>query len=135
MAAEVIIAIIHAGMTAVDMWVREQDRKRAVREADGAYSEIVRSPRLKRDAQLLESVVPPEVLEAMATRVKNCWKSYMDVLKDEDDYLPKEVDAATTAVQKCICRELRRIHQLNGEIPPGPMREWWNRYCLPHATG
>jgi type I restriction enzyme, R subunit len=129
MAAEIIIAGISATLQAVDLWLSERDRRRAHRAFEAAYPRINTDLRLKAEARQLEALVPARVLENMQKRVERCWKSYNDILEDEDGYLPKEVDDATVAVRKCICRELRRLYDLNGRIPPGTLAIWWEQYC------
>ena len=49
------------------------------------------------------------------------------VLKD-NDYLPGEIDDATEALKKCVCRELHRLQEVNGNIPHGILRNYWNQY-------
>lgn len=129
MAAEIIIAGISATLQAVDLWLSERDRKQARRAFANAYPRINVDPRLKAEARQLEGLVPAHVLENMQKRVERCWKIYNEILEDEDGYLPQEIDDATIAVRKCICRELRRLYDLNGRIPPGTLANWWRQYC------
>jgi hypothetical protein len=129
MAAEIIIAGISATLQAVGLWLTVRDRRRARRAFASAYPRINSDPRLKAEARQLENLVPAPVLENMQKGVERCWKSYNDILEDEDGYLPKEIDDATVAVRKCICRELQRLYALNGRIPAGTLSNWWEQYC------
>jgi len=129
MAAEIIIAGISATMEAIELWLSVRDRLRARRVFVDSYQRITPSQRL--EARQLESLVPPDVLDSMKERVERCWERYSKVLKDEQGYLPDEVDSATQAVQRCICRELQRLLELNREIPPGTLKRWWDAYCEP----
>ncbi|HTY11507.1 MAG TPA: hypothetical protein VMF88_10585 [Bacteroidota bacterium] len=130
MAAEIIIAGISATMQAVDLWATLRDRKKANNAFKETYPKINSDRQLQLEATQLENLVPVDVLNNMQVRVERCWTSYNDVLVDEDGYLPNEVDSATVAVKKCICRELRRIRDLNGSIPPGILSKWWDKYCM-----
>lgn len=56
-----------------------------------------------------------------------CWTGYRQVLGG--NYLPTEVDAATDAVQRCVCRELNRIKQLNGNITERWKGQWEQFQC------
>lgn len=129
MAAEIIIAGVSAAIEAVDFWLTHKDKIGAFLAGERAYPKINTDSRLKNEARRLESIVPADVLEVMAERVQRCWDRYKEILKDEGGYLPQEVDAATKALQRCICRELGRIHELNGAIPPGVLTTWWLKYC------
>lgn len=129
MAAEIIIAGISATIQAIDFWLTHRDKFGASRTFESAYPRINTDPSLKAEARALESLVPPEVLDTMQRRVERCWSRYNEVLKD-GGFLPQEVDEATEAVKRCICRELERIRSLNGSIPSGTLSRWWEQYCI-----
>lgn len=67
------------------------------------------------------------MLDTFSSRVKRCFDKYAMVLKD-NDYLPGEIDDATEALKKCVCRELHRLQEVNGNIPHGILRNYWNQY-------
>ena len=75
----------------------------------------------------LQMLIPDEVLTTFERRIERCWKMYNAVLAT-DDYLPTDIDNASLALQKCICRELNRLLIVNGEIPNGHMLNYWNKY-------
>ena len=129
MAAEIIIAGVTGLLQAIELWVTVRDRHAANAAFKRAYPEIATNRSLQQEARNLESLVPERVLEAMKDKVERCWTRYQEVLDDDDGYLPGEVDSATNAVKQCICRELRRIRELNGDLPPGKLLLWWNKYC------
>jgi hypothetical protein len=133
MAAEIIIASIHAALGAVHVWLAEQDRQKALREGQRTYPAINTDPRLKAEARYLESIVPAPVLDTIQERVKRCWDHYQEVLAS-DEYLPQEVNNATDQLKNCICRELKRIKDLGGDVPVGTQREWWRLYCEPRGA-
>ena len=60
-------------------------------------------------------VAPPEIVGVLEGRAEKCWTSYRAVLTGE--FLPEEIDNATSAVQACVCRELNRIVKINGSVP------------------
>ena len=88
-----------------------------------------RSAAIRLEAEKLATLLPRDVLGILVQRVNRCWEQYHDVLRSDEEYLPDEVDKATTAVKRCICRELQRIYDLNGSIPSGIHSDWWKAYC------
>lgn len=42
---------------------------------------------------------------------------------------------AEPELEECICEELRSIKRLNGTVPKGKQRNWWNHYgCGPYIA-
>lgn len=127
MSAELIVSGISATLEAVQTWLQLRDRKKAAAAFSRASTQ---SKAFEHNVEQLVSLVPPDVLELMDKRVRRCWVRYSEVLVDEDSFLPPEVDDATDAVKRCVCRELQRIRSLNGEVlPPGILSDWWAAYC------
>lgn len=126
-----VISGISALLQAVDTWVTYRDSERAAREFDVGMAQARREPSIRQQAQILTNLVPQPILDTMGARAERCWEQYRDVL--EGGYLPGEVDEATRNVKACICRELRRIRDLNGALPPGDLTRWWNAYCASDA--
>ena len=132
MAAELFVASISAALQAVQTWLSIRDAKSASSAGRRQYQSALREPRYLTQARALESIVPADILETMSGRVQACWKSYHKVIGSDDEYLPDEIDNATSAVKRCICRELQRIRDLNGgHIPEGDLQDWWRPYCEP----
>lgn len=122
-----IISGVSALLRAIDTWINYRDSQRAAQEFDLRMAQAQAEPAIRQQAELLATLVPQPVLDTMGDRARRCWDQYHDVLKG--GYLPGEIDEATQSVKACICRELRRIHDLNGSIPPGDLSAWWNAYC------
>lgn len=124
-----VIAAISAVSEAIQAWVSFKDRRRTADVLEKS-AEIARSsPTVQKEAEVLSTLIPSDVFATMTQRVHRCWERYHDVVRSEGDYLPEEIDEANQAVQRCICRELKRIHDLNGYIPEGILKKWWDAYC------
>lgn len=126
MAPELITATISAGMQAIDLWLNLKDRRKA-QLAMKQISAIQNTSENIIESQNLTQLIPTELLQTFSYRVDRCFTNYKDVLDDEQ-YLPKEIDDATEAVKKCVCRELRRLKKLNGFIPNGLLMKYWDSY-------
>lgn len=82
----------------------------------------------------LQMLVPTTVLNSFERRIDRCWTMYNQVLATDDEYLPTDIDDASVALQKCICRELNRLLIVNGGIPDGRMLNYWEKYkCKPKS--
>lgn len=121
---ELIISGVSAVMQAVQTWLQLRDRRRASEPLARVEEQ---APAYQAEGQALQNIVPPDVLHILQQRAQECWLKYKEVLDDER-YLPPEIDKATKAVQECICRELRRIKELNGSVPPGVLSRYWTQY-------
>ena len=124
------IATVSAALQAVQTWLAVRDYRAAAQAGDAGFRSGATD---QQAAGELATLVPREVLADMTKRVKGCWEKYRSVLNDDQEYLPDEVDNATEAVKRCICRELRRIHSLNDTVPAGDLQNWWNAYCVAPA--
>jgi len=123
----ILISIFSAALQSVQTWFQVRDSKRAADAAKLQFQHAQTDPRMRAQADLLIQLVPSEVLQLMIGRVNGCWDDYSAVLSGE--FLPNEVDKATLSIKACLCRELKRIYDLNGSIPEGPLRSWWENYC------
>lgn len=125
--ASILFAGISALMSTISVWQTERDRRRAREVFESQFAEQIDASRTQRAARWLHTVAPDDVIDRLKSRAEKCWDRYRDILDKPDEYLPDEVDEATRAVKKCICRELRRIYELEGEVP----EEWqdqWDKY-------
>lgn len=111
---------------AVDEWGYSRNERR-LKSILARGKNIAINNQLKSEADQLMELVPVTIIESIEGRVRRCWDRYEEIL-NSDRFLPGEIDEATEAVIKCICRELKRLLRLNGEIPSGIMRRWWNEY-------
>ncbi len=122
------IAGVAAVMQAIQTWVAVRDSRAAANRFSSTMRAEQTNPQVVREGEILESLIPGAVLDKMIERVNTCWKRYERVLNDEE-YLPSEIDDATEAVKRCICRELSRIYDLNGDVPEGKLQQYWIQYC------
>jgi hypothetical protein len=120
--AKTLFAGISAGGAAIDLWQRNRDKQKAAEAFDQTYTATRDSKQGEAAARDLADVIPPEVLTDLEARADLCWTGYRTVLGGK--YLPDEVDRATDAVKACVCRELWRIHALNGTIPDLWKPQW-----------
>jgi len=125
-AAQLLVSIVSTGMQAIQLWHELRERTKV---ADLIKTvEIAKiSTETVEEAQTLQILIPRDILNALADRVNQCWSKYKKII-ESSDYLPQEIDEATEALKKCICRELRRIYELNKEIPSGILKRWWDAY-------
>jgi len=123
----ILLSGVSATLQAIQTWIQFRDSQRAARAFE---SQIERAPAdrsIRRQAEALASLVPAEIIDTMTARARNCWTRYHGVLTG--DYLPGEIDEATVSVRRCLCRELRRIKDLNILLPDGELQRWWDAYC------
>jgi hypothetical protein len=130
--ARTLFAGISAAAAAIGVWQKSRDKKEAAAAFDKAYVEERESSRSKDAAQELLSIIPPDVVVGLESRADLCWTGYRTVLGGQ--YLPDEVDRATDAVQACVCRELRRLYKLSGQIPSRWKGQWERYKCADRAA-
>ena len=126
MTAELFTATISAGMQAIELWLNLRDRAKAS-ELFARIPQIRNTASNIAEANNLTHLVPEEILDQFTNRVNRCFERYKAMLRDEN-YLPQEIDDGTDAVKSCVCRELRRLHSLNGFIPEGILQAYWQQY-------
>jgi nucleoside phosphorylase len=75
-------------------------------------------------------LLPSTTIDIFVKRVNTCWNDYNKALASEDAFSHAELDRATNALVRCICRELTRVYKLNGNSIPnkGQWKVWWNTY-------
>lgn len=125
--ANTLFAGINAVAAAVQVWVTYRDHYKAAEAFDVTFKRTLDSPEARAAAKELVAIIPEEVINDLEVRADKCWTGYRKVLGG--NYLPDEVDEATDSVQACVCRELKRIHKLNGTIPPRWQGQWDRFEC------
>lgn len=125
----IIIAAFSAAMQTIQTWFAARDARKASKKANSAYKRTHEAKLAVTEGNRLSRIVPDDVLQAMEQRVMNCWQRYRDVMDPNQGRMPGEIDEATEALKRCLCEELRRINDLNGSIPSGKLRKWWETYC------
>ena len=123
--AKTLFSGISAAAAAIGVWQRYRDTERAAKTFDEEFAIAKASPEARRAAEQLVEIIPHKVVEDLEKRADKCWTGYRRVLGG--GFLPDEVDDATDAVKQCVCRELGRIYDLNGDIPDR-WRSQWDRY-------
>jgi hypothetical protein len=123
-----IIAGVSAAMQAIQTWVAVRDRNQAAEVYDDTFEEALSDIKIAEESSLLVAVVPMHILIVLASRTDDCFNRYSVMLKSEEEFLPSEIDEATLAVKKCVCRDLKIIYELNGSIPAGKLQQWWELY-------
>jgi len=130
--AKILYAGISAVAAAIRVWRRSSDKRIAVPKAAAQFDEVYKttlaSPEAIVAATELVAIIPEDVLRDLENRAQTCWTWFRNAL-DPREYLPDEIDNATEAVQACVCRELRRIHKLNGSIPDKWLPQWRRYDC------
>ena len=129
--ANLFFAGISAVASAIQVWQFTRDKVKASLAFDETYTNTLASPESKEAAQQLVDVVPHEIVKDLEGRADKCWTRYRKVLGG--DYLPDEIDEATDSVKGCVCRELRRIDELNGFIPDRWKSQWERFKCEERA--
>jgi hypothetical protein len=128
MPTELIVSGIAAILQAVQTWYQVRDSRRAADKL-GQRDQRTKDPDIISAAAKLSTIVPQPVLDTIHERLDKCWTNYKKVLDHPEEFGPSETDDATSAVIKCVCREVLRVSKLNGGIvPDGPMREFHDRY-------
>lgn len=125
--ARTLFAGLSAAAAAIGVWQKSRDKKQAAASFDQTFLSKRESVDSQQAAQELVTIIPHDVISQLESRADLCWTGYRTVLGG--DYLPDEVDKATDAVQACVCRELRRISKLNGDIPPRWKGQWDRFKC------
>lgn len=122
----VIIAAISATMEAIELW-RKFRNKEGAKHAISRVELLRESEQVQEEARNLQTLVRPDILESLETRVQTCMDRYKKVI-DSEEYLPEEIDEATDALLRCVCRELKRIMKVNGSLPVGVLQDYWRQY-------
>lgn len=123
--AQLLFAGISAAASAIKVWQETRNHRKAADAFDKTFSKERDSQHADAAANQLVTIIPGEVIQDLEGRADLCWTGYRTVLGGE--YLPDEIDRATKAVKACVCRELRRVYELNGAIPDR-WKGQWERY-------
>jgi hypothetical protein len=102
----------------------------AAQAFDKTFDESRAAPETQEAAKELVRIAPAAVIKDLEARAENCWVGYRKVLGGP--FLPDEIDKATVSVRACVCRELRRIHDINGGKIPDKWCGQWVAYDCAH---
>ncbi len=124
-----IVSAISGILQAVQTWIAVRDQKQATAAFDRGIKSGPSDVNVLAAAAQLSSLAPPSIIDAYGQRLQKCWTTYETMIRAPDgSYMPPEIDDATVAVKRCICRELARLKSINGSFPPGKLADWWNEY-------
>lgn len=118
-----ITGIISVGFQVLQLW-KDTRNVEAVREKVNQFDEITSSQNVIVEGQLLQQLVPTPVLNTLKGRVDICWTDFQDAVGNHN-ITPNQLDRYTEGLRECICRELRVIKRLNGNLPTQSMNDWW----------
>jgi hypothetical protein len=121
-----LVALFSAALQSIQTWYQVRDSSRAREAFDRCLANARTDPQIQQQNQIVEALIPADILDSLVDRVRQCWTDYQETL---DGGTIPEIDRATEGIKGCLCRELARIKNLNGDIPDGELRKWWNAYC------
>lgn len=128
-----VISGMSAMMAALGVWQRERDYLLTKETHARVLRESQSNPDILNEARLVASLLPERTLDLLGSRVKACWEEFDRAISPGGGVI--DPASAEPKLEKCICSELRSIKRLNGSIPSGKMREWWNHYgCGPYIA-
>ncbi|SEN69146.1 hypothetical protein [Nitrosomonas marina] len=128
--AMLLIAAISGIMQGVQVWMVSKDRRKARRAQQAAYVRTLQSDMINVRAEKLLSLVPESTTERLRKKVQECYEKFNEMLDNEDEYFPVDIDnAAEHALPNCVCRNLRRIVNVTGgSLPDDELQEAWTKY-------
>lgn len=121
-----VTGIISVGLQVLQMW-KEGRSVQAVQSKVKQFDEITSSQSILTEGKLLEGLVPHAVLNTLKGRVEICWTDFNEVAGNQN-LTPRQMDRYTEGLRECICRELKIIKRLNGNLPTKTMQDWWDGY-------
>ncbi|MFN3239562.1 MAG: hypothetical protein ACE37D_21265 [Pseudomonadales bacterium] len=129
-----IIAAISAMMAAIGVWQKERDYNSTKAEYSRVFEESLRSDEIQREANFVASLLPQNTLDLLGERVDQCWEDFDAKIDPKRGDISNPRDAEPE-LELCVCEELRSIKRLNGTVPEGKLRNWWNNYgCGPYIA-
>ena len=109
-----VVSTIKNSIEAIKIWFELKDRHQAKQKLNELSLELTRDEdKVKQEANEVVRLIPEDILRAFQKRIDECKVRYQKVLESSDDYFEDQVDSATRAYIKCICRELNRVYELN----------------------
>jgi len=134
MEPEIIIAAISATMAAIGVWQKERDYKHTKQEYNRVYQESLSSESVLIEARYISERLPKRTLDLLGARVERCWDDFDEKIDPDRGNISNPKDAEPE-LEDCICEELRSIKRLEGTIPDGKFKNWWNNYgCGPYIV-
>jgi|GEM_PF-6661175 len=97
---------------------------------------IFNNKELQEEVTDLLDIIPADTITLFSNRLRTCWSDYNEALASEEAFSQQEIDRATNALMRCICRELNRVYRLNGNVLPNEQwKQWWDTYsCQTNST-
>lgn len=122
--AMAIFAGFQALMAAIQVLQNERDYQRAKQTFQQTYTIVLDSRETMIAARALVNVAPREVIKKLHDNAKKCWDHWLDF--EEEPLMPGQEREADEAVKKCVCRQLKRMIDLDGSLRP----EWEGQWDL-----
>ena len=107
---------------------RDQKTSDVMRLAARQISQNENDSNVAIEMRTIQMLAPPDTIQSFKDRIKTCWDTYNEMLGQGRQYFPSELDDAGIALQRCICREIRRLQTVNGSIPNGSFMDYWITY-------
>lgn len=129
-AAMLLIAAVSGIMQGVQVWMASKDRREARVAQQRAFVRTLQSDTIIARAERLLAIVPESTIERLREKVQNCYEKFNEMLDNEDEFFPIDIDnAAEHALPNCVCRNLRRIVNVTGgSLPDEGLQEAWDKY-------
>lgn len=121
-----ITGVISTSLQVFQLW-QEHRNVDEIQSKIRQFDQITSSPQTIAEGQLLEGLIPTNVLNTLKGRVEICWSDFDDVMKS-NNITPRQIDRYTEGLRECICRELKVIMRLNGSLPTQSMQNHWKEY-------
>ena len=119
-----LFAGANALMAALQVFQRERDYRLARQTFHENFERNITAPETLQAANALDSVAPADVIKKLYENAKKCWDHWLE--SEEQPQMPGEEREVDAAVKSCVCRQLRRIIDLNGSLP----EEWRSQWDL-----
>lgn len=84
--AQTLIAGVSAVMQAIQTWLAYRSLRQSSQKFDAAEIAARRSEAVAREADIIQNLVPPDILESLTKRAKKCWTKYKKILDSEGEY-------------------------------------------------
>lgn len=121
-----ITGVLSVGFQTLNLW-RETRNVIQVQDQLQQFNQVTNSTGIVDEGLLLESLIPTPILGTLRSRVEVCWNDFNDSVSNLN-ITPNQLDRYSDGLKECICRELKVIKNLNGNLPTRQMQQWWDVY-------
>lgn len=114
-------------MAALQVYQRERDYRLAKQTFYENFERNLTTTETQQAADALDSVAPAEVIKKLYSNAKKCWEHWLE--SEEEPQMPGQEREVDAAVKSCICRQLKRIIDLDGSLPDEWQKQWVHYQC------